>query len=199
MKLDKNCFTRNRTYKYLLPTLKFYGTGVTNILNNFSKLAVGLGDKAFVNMHIYPDNPTISLLINPDVNYSKRGVTEEEYLIRLDQLTKTGALHSSYSFILDETTCVMLVLNVPDIAVNAYNKFLEGKYSEMYTEKQIKFLFEGDAYKEQRLVFSKDKTQHEKLLQNIEKYFNTTMTIEDFPDLSSLEVDIQYQYEEEYF
>ena len=140
MQIQSGKLYENRTWKYLYPCLKVYGGTLKTYLNSFFKLAVGLGDH---NIDINEDN-CIYILIDTNIHSPQQSLqTYREYLSKfLDWVRFQPYYVTDYIFEgFDRGEKHMLVLRLPDTYKESYIKFKQGKYSEMYSSKDIDNLY----------------------------------------------------------
>ena len=140
MQIQSGKLYENRTWKYLYPCLTVYGSALKTYLNSFFKLAIGLGDH---NINI-DENNCIYILIDTNIYSSQQSLqTYREYLARfLDWVKFQPYYVADYIFEgLDRGEKHMLVLRLPNIHKESYVKFKQGKYSEMYSSKNINNLY----------------------------------------------------------
>lgn len=140
MIIKNNKLYENRTYKYLFPVVKYYGEELTNYLNYFIKLGVGLNDD---NKRLPGGCLCILISTNPKVS------NLEDYLEKLDRFL-TWIKYQDY-YITDyvysmseECSSHMVVIDIPMAYNTAYIKFILGRYSQMYTVQQVEFLYPLD-------------------------------------------------------
>ena len=183
MKIELGKIVENKTKMFLVPALKVYGsTFVSKFSNDVFKLSYGIHD-TLLDGALDGRHP-IFVLCDKAIN-SQRCWKAMEYLKN----------HSSY---LTDYTLVqpsngrlqMLVLDFPEEFHNSYEKFLEGKYSEMYTKEQIDNLFpnkESVAYK----ILTKDVSYMPVFIKKIEEMFN--VKIEDKKNYITTELEFPYK------
>lgn len=142
---------RNKTSRFLLPCLV---EGHDNILsfkmNDMFVLGCGLGDMALYNNpdFIFIDKSPIYILLD---RFSVKRKTEDfiywlkyqPYFLKDYPMDLVGRAH-------------MVIVDLPEKYYPSYDKFLEGKYSEMFSKAEIDkiFLMESDEYK----ILTKDKS-----------------------------------------
>ena len=140
MQIQSGKLYENKTWEYLYPCLKVYGSTLKTYLNSFFKLAVGLGDH---NIDINEDN-CIYILIDTNIHSPQQSLqTYREYLSKfLDWVRFQPYYVTDYIFEgFDRGEKHMLVLRLPDTYKESYIKFKQGKYSEMYSSKDIDNLY----------------------------------------------------------
>lgn len=194
MVINKKCRTINKTFKYLFPALKLYGDGVKNILNYFDILGVGLGDTMLTNTGL-KSLPTNVIYILLDNTVEEKRYNNFKYI---DHLKNCNVLMADYTYNFKGENFTMLILKLPEELGNIINKFLTGKYSEMYTKKQIDFIFPEGMYDEVRNVLLRGDTMIPKFLKTLEEEFSVAMTLQDFYD-DVVELELPPKTAEEYF
>ena len=126
---------RNKTLLYLVPALNFYGPTLKVKLNLVFKLAFGVYDTLLDGSHL-EGQKNIYILIDKAI----RPELYENFM--------TWVKHQEYyvtDYAMDELEGrrQMLVLAFPLELEDAYDKFLEGKYSKMYQKQEIATFFEN--------------------------------------------------------
>lgn len=137
MQIQSGKLYKNRTWRYLYPSLKIYGKELMTYLSQFLKLGVGIGDS-----NVSSQEPCIFILIDTNMvfktqaeldNYKSRFanflnwlryqfyyVTDYVY----DGLDSGGEKH-------------MIVLRLSYKHDLSYLSFIKGKYSEMYKQNEV--------------------------------------------------------------
>lgn len=134
MEIKTGEFYVNKTWKYLVPCMRDHGTVFNTKTLSIFKLAFGIGDVLMNNESINKEK-AIFILIDKKVqftafmNFMAWIVNQEYYLFDypFDDVIK-GRKH-------------MLVLKIPDQYGKAYEHFLKGEYSKMYSLEEIDRLF----------------------------------------------------------
>ena len=174
MKFKYGEITNNKTWNFLVPSLVGHGEVFLNKFNNkIRKLAYGIHDLALDGADILDGKKPIFILCDKAIlpsstNEFLNWVREQPYYItdyQADTDFSNSRLH-------------MLVLNVPEEYYKAYDKFVVGLYSEMYTTKQLDRLFKDKdsvSYK----VLSKDSQYSEVFLEKVEETFSVSFTDKD--------------------
>lgn len=140
MQIQSGKLYENKTWKYLFPCLKYYGTELTVQLNSFLKIAVGVAD---INM---PEIPAFCLFILIDTSVSHKNSAEQElYKKNFDKFLNW--LQYQKYFIQDYvfenkqgSNKHMIVLKIPEKFDTAYINFTKGKYGSMYSFHEIRSL-----------------------------------------------------------
>lgn len=172
-----NCY-HNKTWKYLIPCLKNYGINFIEKLDSVFILATGIYDNTFENTN---DIPSKNVYILIDTHYDNISYNKFiEYVRGLDFYVKdycpdADFLHSNKQ---------MFVIKIPEVYHNAYDMFLEGKYSQMYTTEDIDKLFLKRKSRPSMdvEVLTKNENARTFLLDSINREFYTDLKITDFTD-----------------
>jgi len=145
MEIELGKIYENRTKQLLVPGLKLYGdTFTAKFVSDVFKLAYGIHDTLLDAAEILEGKRPVFILCDKAVNPAKTWKAIEWFTTRDYYITNYSCDFGSVS------RKHMLVLNYPEELSETYQKFLEGKYSEMYTKEQIDKLFidkESTAYK----------------------------------------------------
>ncbi len=140
MKIDIGTYYENKTWTYLLPCLKTYGSQFISKYNSVFKLAVGIHDTALDGSPLIKGRNIYILLnskFNPDRFYDFLGWIKHQPYYVTDYTAYLGVY---------EKMLHMLVLKIPKIYESSYDNFLLGKYSKMYSKEQLKELFYLENY-----------------------------------------------------
>jgi len=186
MKIQLGSVFKNKTKKYLLPTLKEYGDVFESKFKHLFKLAVGIGDFTLIDMGMVIDH-SIFILIN--TKSARRGFKETITWMRSQEYYQFDYpfddIHSGHLH--------MLVVKIPKKYEKTTKEFHKGKYSTMYEFKDLNVLF---AEKQEQLdVFKKDSQLLIKFVNKINKIFNTNVDSSTWEG----EIELPLKDEEEYF
>lgn len=182
----------NKTSKYLSPCLKEGYSRIFEVkFKEMFVLAYGIGDKVIEENpnFIIGNKSPIFILIDTFAN--KRKSEDFIYWIRYQD-------YYIYDYIADmEGRGHMIILDFPEKYKNAYDKFLEGKYSEMFTKEEILKLFKEDS-KEYK-VLTKNKLLLPDFTNKLRKIFDLkNLSDRDLED-SELELPYTMNLKEEIF
>ena len=189
MKIQLGTLYSNKTLKYLVPALNFYGPTLKSKINLIFKLSFGIFDTLLEGTYLEGQKNIYILIdkkVKPD-SYDNfmQWIKLQEYYV------------TDYAFDeLEEGRQHMLVLAFPPELGDAYTKFLEGKYSKMYTKDEIENYFEGRI--EAKKVFSRHPDAKNNFVSTIRKTFNTSLIEADFKT-EIFEYDLPPVKEEEFF
>lgn len=188
----------NRTRKYLFPVLKRYGPVFASKINTLSKVAVGIGDIVVDKCGIHHEKH-LFLLVDTLYNTS-------QFVSILDDLRRHPSYEDDYVYgnIL-KSRFHMIVIQVPESYLNAFTQFKNSKFSQMYSEKDLKqlFLFDAqnvtDEYRTIQKVLIKDHNYRFEFANIIKKEFLIPegFSEEDVDD--SFELDLSILEREEMF
>ena len=167
---------KNKTWRYLLPCLKYHGTEFTKFFDTTFKLAVGIHD-TLVNDSPYIKGRNIFILIDKRFNEP-----------RFDEFLQWIKLQDYYvedycpdSEILLSVKHIVIV-NVPKGLENAYDMFVQSKYSKMYNKSQLEFLFSNVTRKNEYDVFTRTTEKVKEFVKEINTQFKTDVTLSDVVD-----------------
>jgi hypothetical protein len=183
----------NRTVKYLVPGLNFYGPTLKTKLNLVFKLAFGVHDSLIEGSHLEGQKNIYILvdkLVRPDLFQNFMDwVKHQEYFVTDYAYDAIMEAHSRKH---------MIVLAYPPTMGDSYEKFLLGKYSKMYTKKEITSFFAEESKKEVRQVIVKTVHAKTRFITLIKETFGTILEEQDFLT-GYWEYDLPPNEEEEFF
>jgi hypothetical protein len=183
----------NRTAKYLIPALNYYGPTLKTKLNLIFKLAVGIHDKLLDGSYLEGQKNIFILAdksVRPDLFQNfKDWIQHQEYYV-------TDYVHNSVQK--DDSRFHMFVIAFPPSLDDAYDKFKKGKYSKMYTKSEIDEFFSEDSKIGARSVLCRWPYAKLAFKQKIKQEFNVLLQEEDFKT-EVFEYDLPPKKEEEIF
>lgn len=193
MQIEIGKLYKNRTLLFLVPALNYYGPTLKTKLNLVFKLAFGIQDSLIEGTYLEGQKNIYILvdkLVRPDLYQNFMDwIKHQEYYVT----------DYAYDSILENNSRKqMIVIAFPPELGDAYDKFLLGKYSLMYTKNEINTFF-GDENKAAarhilcKTVFAKNQF---KLL--VRETFGTILEEQDFL-VGSWEYDLPPNSEEEFF
>lgn len=208
MQIQNGKLYENRTWKYIYPSLKYYGEELTTYLSSFFKLAVGVGDKNYESE--VADN-CIYILFDTNVALEKDNKAIHLYKQRfsrfLDWLKEKHYYVQDYPY--EAGKKHMIVLKLPHAHHGSFVSFINGKYSEMYSKVDINKYFEFLKSKSVKLqeaqhtrvrrlrqILTKDVSYVKEFVGIVNKRFNTEVGTEHF---SEAELDFKPELQEEIF
>jgi len=160
----------NKTRKYLLPCLKFYGKEFTERLNDAFKVAVGIGD-IIVSNRGYKHEKHIFILLDSNI-------APMYFRAFLDYVRKHESFENDYIYgNIQKTTFHMVIVRLPTKYYGAFKTFKMGDYSRMYSKEDIDRYF--NVHPVYRRVLIKDNRYKIRLARELNMEFGTTLTAED--------------------
>lgn len=206
MQIQNGKLYDNRTWRYLFPCLKSYGEEFTNYLKTFFKLGVGLGD---VNFEEKTDGKSIFILFETDFAFPLHKDTikyKEDFARFLLWLRNQPFYIEDYIY---DKNQHMIVVKIPEEYFDTVKYFKKGKYSKMYTDKEIQKYFKyvtlsnkqaevevNNRFKKTRGILKKEKEYLEDFVKEVNNKFGTEVTSLEMKDA---ELDFPPNPEEEVF
>lgn len=136
MEVELGKIHENKTKSFLVPGLKFYGDVFTaKISGDLFKLSFGIHDALLDGADILEGKRPVFIMVDKAVNPSKTWKAIEWFRLRDYYITDYSCDFGSVA------RKHMLVLDFPAELSEAYEKFIEGKYSEMYNQEQLDKFF----------------------------------------------------------
>lgn len=190
MNIQSGKLYENRTWKYLYPSLKFYGEELTVKLSSFLKLAVGVNDS-----YREKNGNCIYILIDTELS-SVTALERQAYRTKFGEFLKW--VKDKYYYVTDyvfEKGKHMVVLRLHKNFENSYMHFIKGDYSEMYPDKIIYDYFKhvtlankevqkkrNDKMKIIRDILKKNSEYLPKFVAQVNKDFKTNVDVSYFKD-----------------
>lgn len=209
MQIQSGKLYENRTWKYLYPCLKHYGPELMNYLTSFFKLGVGVADS-----NVSVEGNCIFILIDTNLVLSN-SIETAKYKANFSKFLDW--LKYQYFYVKDYVyedlgtgEKHMIVLKLPHKYDLTYMSFIKGKYSQMYTQKEINDYFgyisipsnkESEKKVNEKLsitrkILQKDLSYLKNFVEIVNKNFETNVTEKDFKDA---ELDYPPKLSEEMF
>lgn len=158
MNIKSGEFYNNKTRRYLYPCIvAYYGQELINRINSFCKLAVGIGDGNKVTQ-----NNCLFILLDTSEKGLRTTLDMSRFENFLVWIRKQDFYETDY---LKSESSHMIVIKIPEKYQKSVFKFLKGKYSEMYSSKDI--------FKCYRYANIPDKELEERVNNNIKRYITT--------------------------
>lgn len=183
----------NRTSKYLVPALNYYGPTLKTKLNLIFKLAFGIHDALLDGSHLEGQKNIFVLAdksVRPDLFQNFMDwIKHQEYYV-------TDYVYDS--LLENHSRKHMIVLSFPNELENAYDNFLLGKYSKMYTRAEIVQYFSDENKIPAKNVLTRAYIAKLQFTQLIKKEFDVVLEEQDFRN-EVFEYDIPPIKEEEFF
>jgi len=177
----------NKTWKYLSPCLQGHGGILFSYLNQIFKLGLGIHDTLLDGADVTKER-VIYILVDTGVN-NKVFVTLYNFIKTEDYFVHGYCPDSEIS----NSRKFMIVLKVPEAYYDAYDHFLKGEYSKMYTQEQLDLLFTDSTIHHKNVLL---KQNAQGMLDKIKNRFNEDLTLNDIEDH---EHELPLEAEEEIF
>jgi hypothetical protein len=183
MEIKKNKLFRNKTSEYVAFILKEYDKELVSKLNNLYKLGIGIGDM------LMPDNMYnnhLFILVDTDKN-SKLFTDTYKWLIENDYIV----FDYPYDNIVDGTLH-MIVIPIPDKYKKSLTAFKEGKYSKMFTLKELNELLLPN---DKRLgVFTRSNLALKEFAKHIKKEYDVEIRISTWKGEAEYPIVLENEY-----
>jgi len=177
MKTKSNEMSKNYTKKFLSPILT-YDDEIAQIYRRIFKTG----------MFINPDEP-YTLILSVNSNMFADNVEKFEELLKEKGLfisKNSGKYYDGE---------VIFNIKIPDRFKHAYDMFLKGRYSSMYTEEELQKIFPTQSKTEIFLILNKNEMAITHFIDIIAQEFGTELTYEEAKNFD--EYDIPPKLEEE--
>lgn len=171
MKIEIGKVYHNKTVKYLLPSLKLLGNDFKNKFNSVQALAFGVHDTLLDGTH-FEGQRLVYILIDK----LSKPILFEGFLSWI-KLQPYYALDYAFDN-LQVGRMHMVVVAYPEELGDAYDKFIKGSYSKMYTKDEIKEFFDAGR-EEARGIVIKSKESGTIHVANLNLTYNSTITLLD--------------------
>lgn len=174
MEINEKELYVNRTWKYLVPSLRAFEDLFVIKFNNLTKFAVGIHDTLLDGSDIAQGRNLYILCKKNDANYRVfyDYIKDKDYYV-IDYCPDTDFENSDFR---------MIVIKIHKNHEDSYDKFLEGKYSQMYKREDISVLFSHPARKDLLKIISLDSRKEEDFIKEVNSEFNTKLSIKDFEE-----------------
>jgi hypothetical protein len=193
MEIEIGKLYSNKTLKYLVPALNYYGPTLKTKLNLIFKLAFGVHDTLLEGSYLEGQKNIFILvdkLVRTDLYQNFMDwVKHQEYYVTDYAYDAIMEAHSRKQ---------MIVLAFPPSMGDTYEKFLKGKYSKMYTKKEIQDYFGDENKAAARHVFARTVYARREFQLKIKEVFDVVLEDKDFLK-GSWEYDLPPSKEEEFF
>lgn len=157
----------NKTWRFLVPSLQAHGHIFIKKFNPVFKLAIGIHDTYLDGADIANGRNVYAML---DTLYNKKLYGEFADYIQYQPFYKGD--YCPDGDVLKSRKHVF-ILEVPEEYHKSYDNFLQGKYSEMYSKKDIERLYKNlDVSKNVKILLKKDETTFQDFKILVENEFN---------------------------
>lgn len=184
----------NKTYKYLVPCLKFYGETFVTKLSNTFVLAFGIHD-CYLDGTPFEEDRLVYLLIDKAYQTAK-------FHNFIDYVKVQPYYITDYAYDdLENGRKHMLVVKFPEKYNSVYDKFNESQYSKMYTEEELNLFFYKEIHVMPRQVLTRDKKMKPFFLEKLNSTLGTKLELKDLDDreIGCMELDFPLEKVKEFF
>lgn len=193
MQIEIGKLYKNRTLMFLVPALNYYGPTLKTKLNLVFKLAFGIHDSLVEGSYLQGQKNIYILvdkLVRPDLFQNFMSwIKHQEYYV-------TDYVYDS--ILENNSRKQMIVLAFPPELEDAYDKFLLGKYSLMYTKNEINTFFGEENKAAAKHILCKTAFAKNQFKLLVKETFGTILEEQDFL-VGSWEYDLPPNSEEEIF
>lgn len=180
----------NKTWRFLVPCLRGHGDEFVSKFNIIFKLAAGVHDTLLAGTKFVEDK-NIYLLVDKTINTDgfyefSEWIRKQEYYVT-DYCPEPNILKAKQH---------MFVIAIPVPFHKAYEHFIKGEYSKMFSNKELKDLFSSFERRDDYQTLSRSVTARTKLITKVKTMFDTEISEE---DLSNAEYELPLIREEEIF
>lgn len=194
MQIQSGKLYENRAWKYLYPSLKYYGEELMEKLASFFKVAIGIGDMSL------EKNVGNCLFILIDMKLPLNSGNDMNYKINFEKFLNWVSYKDYYvtDYVFEDTYISgkhMIVLKIPEKYDFSYLDFIKGRYSKMYTKKELNKFFavvnladksvekvRNERVQNTRFVLQKDPKYIQEFCDIVNKDYKTTIKVVDFED-----------------
>jgi len=161
----------NKTIKYLLPSLKYLGNDFKAKFNLIHPLAFGVHDVLLDGTHFEGQKLIyilIDKLVKPNSFNSFLSWIKLQPFYALDYAfdnMQTGRMH-------------MVAISYPEKLADAYDKFIQGKYSKMYSKEEVNLFFTENREAARNIINKTDDTGRVHV-NNLNHMYNSNITLKD--------------------
>lgn len=160
----------NKTWRFLYPCLRGHGDIFVRKFNPLYKLAVGVSDD-ILKQTKYSQERNIFILI--DTLFQPKIVQEFMSWITYQPYYKHHYFIDNHE--LTTPRKLMLVLSVPEMFNNAYDNFIDSKYSQMYSIDEIMKLFNIPERKKEFDILTKNYEIEDDFIKSVNEEFDTNV------------------------
>lgn len=155
----------NKTWRFLLPCLKGHGDNFVRKFNPVFKLGMGISDH-YLKDTDYCKEKNVFIMI--DKAYHEK--LSEDFIT---WLSYQPYYKHDYSI---GSRKHMIIISIPSIFENAYEQFLLGNYSKMYTLEEIALLFSTKDRKTEYDIITKNILIEEDFIKRVNTEFGTSVS-----------------------
>lgn len=163
---------KNRTLSYLVPALGYYGPIFKTKMSSLPTKAFGIGDNDLKDVPHLNNRKSIFILYDTSV---RDRVTESI----IDWFKNQEYYVDNIPFKSVNDPYYILIIDFPQHMEDAYDKFLEGKYSKMYADNEVIKYFHVNSHAKAISVLKKTKPGAINHIAKIKEDYNVILTESD--------------------
>lgn len=163
----------NKTWRFLVPTLRGHGDEFVNRFNPLFKLACGVHDDLISGAEMANGR---NIYVMFDTKYQPKEFSKFMDFLQYKDYYKADYCPDSEI----SSRKRIVILEVPKIFHNAYDMFLQGRYSEMYTQEHLDMLFNNENKKREHEILNKHPRALSKFVKDVNEQFKTQTKEDDF-------------------
>lgn len=160
----------NKTWRFLLPTLKGFGDTFVMKFNPVFKLAVGIHD-TLMDGSVFAEGRNIYILCDKKVQ--EKAFNDFYNWVKFEPYFRANYCPESN---FTKSRKHMIVLEIPEIFNHAYDMFVKSRYNEMYSQEHIQILFSSVDRKKEFDILMKSGDSYDNLLKEANREFGTKVT-----------------------
>lgn len=170
MEIEIGKLYENNTWNYLVPCLRYYGNDFLEKFNLVFKLAIGIGDK-YLEGSVMEEGRNLYIMI--DTMHRKEICEHFFNWIKYQSYYKGEYIPNTSKESLRKQ---IIILEVPKECHNAYDMFVQSRYSKMYTKDQLDVLFNKPNQSYFKKVLQVHTDLHEPFIKEVNKTFGTNIS-----------------------
>lgn len=184
---------KNRTLKYLVPSLAVYGETFKIKIKSLPILAFGIGDEDLKDLTLIQgvNKKLIFILYDSSLKYRMTSTI-------IDWFKNQDFFVEDVPYKDISSPLRLLIINFPEFMEDAYDKFLKGKYSKMYSKEEIKKFFNPNSHSQALNVINKTEVGATEHIKRILEDFDVRLTKQDLK-VEGYEYDYPFSPQEEIF
>lgn len=165
-KVGQDLPLKNKTLRYLTPCLKEYGLRFEQMYMSVFKIALGIGDMIIVDQDKKYEQHLFMLI--------DTRLYPKQFIAFLDWIREQAFYEDDYVYgNIKISPCHMIIVKIPEKYMESYDKFNQGKYSEMYPNANIDDLFKK--FPNSIKVLKKDRNYRIEFVATLNKLYNTNL------------------------
>ena len=188
MKIEPKKLYINKTWRFLVPSMRYYGEEFTERYSKIFKVAVGIQD--YATLRYKNRQPLLYTLVNKEINSNC-------FRKNIQWLKQQYYFVADYPFAFDwDLDLHMIVLKIPKRHHQAYKHFINGQYSEMYDKDYSELLFSSKKRKADYEILKQTPQSFKDFKLKVDQFFKVDI---DYKDFINVEMELPLVIKEEVF